>query len=260
MLGIHGITASCLSLAPVARHLGHGLAAPDLRGRGDSAGLGPPYGIDQHAADCAQVIRRLATGPVVVVGESMGAFVAVVLAARFPELVTSLVLVDGGLPAPTPLAIESDAALDALLGPALARLRQTFDSPEAYRAFWQAHPAFAGCWSDDVVAYVDFDLVAVAGGWRSKCSEAAVRADGAAMLADPGALAASLESVAVPVTLLRATRNLMDQPPPLIPDSLVDQWRQRVPQLVDLVVPDTNHYSIMFGEPGVSAIAAAARQ
>ncbi|HWF15709.1 MAG TPA: alpha/beta hydrolase, partial [Acidimicrobiales bacterium] len=104
VLGIHGITASSMSMAVVARHLGADatLVAPDLRGRGASAGLPGPYGMRAHAEDCAAVITELCEPPVVVLGHSMGAFVAVVLAATHPELVERLVLADGGLPLPLP--------------------------------------------------------------------------------------------------------------------------------------------------------------
>src|SRR5206468_8724220 len=51
VLGVHGITASSISLAPIARHLGEevSLVAPDLRGRGGSSGLPGSYGIGVHA-------------------------------------------------------------------------------------------------------------------------------------------------------------------------------------------------------------------
>ena len=47
VLGIHGITGSSMQLAPIARRLGPDftLVAPDLRGRGASNHLPPPYGV-----------------------------------------------------------------------------------------------------------------------------------------------------------------------------------------------------------------------
>ena len=55
----------------------------------------------------------------VVVGESMGAYVAVVLAATHPELVDRLVLADGGVPLPLPESIDPNTLLDAVIGPAI---------------------------------------------------------------------------------------------------------------------------------------------
>ena len=52
-VAVHGITASAMSWQAVARQMPPGwtLAAPDLRGRGFSAHLPSPYGLEQHAAE-----------------------------------------------------------------------------------------------------------------------------------------------------------------------------------------------------------------
>jgi pimeloyl-ACP methyl ester carboxylesterase len=258
VLGIHGVTASSLSLAPVARQLGleFTLIAPDLRGRGGSNGLPGPFGMRAHADDCAAALDHVGADTVVVVGESMGAFVAVVPAATRPKLVERLVLVDGGLPPPMPEGIDVDQILDAVLGPAIARLRQTFPSHEAYLDFWKAHPALSEDWSDDIEAYLLYDLEpAEDGGFKSKVSEAAVRADGAQNITDVDVVADALRALTCPVTLLRAARGLLNQPVPLLPDFVVDTWRSQIPQLIDEVVDDTNHYTICFGERGAKVVA-----
>jgi len=257
VIGIHGVTASSLSLAPLARHLdgSRRLLAPDLRGRGASGRLPGPFGMEAHARDCAEVIDALGSGPAVVVGESMGGYVAVVLAARFPERVERLVLVDGGLPPPLPPGLDPGAVLEAVLGPALARLGAVFGSEAEYLDFWRAHPSFSEGLSDDIEAYLLYDLEPVAGGFRSRVSEAAVREDSAQTLQDPELITDSLRSLRCPITLIRAERGLLNQPEPLLPVAVVDQWRSALPQLVDGVVPDTNHYTLMFGARGAAEIA-----
>ena len=105
-------------------------------------------------------------------------------AIRTPELVRRLVLVDGGLPLPVPDGADLDALLDATLGPAIARLGQTFPSTEAYLDFWRAHPALAGHWTPDVEAYVRYDLTGEPGQLRARAIEDAVRADGRDVLAE----------------------------------------------------------------------------
>lgn len=255
VLGLHGITASSVSLAPVARAVApSSLVAPDLRGRGGSAALPGPFGMRAHARDCAAVIRAVSSEPVVVVGESMGAFVAVTLAATEPELVKAIVLVDGGLPLPVPEGLDPDTIVDTLLGPAIQRLSMTFESREAYLDFWRPHPALSECWSPDVEAYLDYDLTGEPPALRSKVSEAAVRADGADTIANVGQLHDALRGVRCPVHLLRATRNLVNGEPGLLPDEAVEPWRGVL--TTDDVVEDTNHYSIAFGERGAGVIAA----
>jgi|SRR5215207_4458140 len=261
VLGLHGITASSLALAPVARHLSPDitLIAPDLRGRGGSAALTGPYGMRTHAEDCARLLEATARGgdaPVVVVGESMGAFVAVVLAADRPDLVDRLVLVDGGLPLPLPEGVAHADAIPAALGPALARLRLWFATEQDYLDFWRVHPAFVDVWNDDVEAYLRYDLAGTPPRLVSRVAEAAVEADAPETLASTDVVASALDQLTVPIHLLRAARNLQNLTPPLIPDELVRHWRSRVPQLTDELVPDTNHYSIMLTEPGTVAIAA----
>ncbi|MDE3085402.1 MAG: alpha/beta hydrolase [Acidobacteriota bacterium] len=259
VLGLHGITGSSMQLVPVARRLpaGWSVVAPDLRGRGASNHLPGPYGMEAHAEDCAAVLSAVSEGPVVVLGESMGAYVAVVLAARHPEVVARLVLADGGIPLPVPPGLDPDVVLEAVLGPALARLDQVFPSRSAYLEFWRAHPAVSKAWGPEVEAYLDYDLEAVEGGFRSRARPEPVRADGREHIVDPTLVADSLRRVRCPVTLVRAERDLLDQPTPLISDEALAPWRTRLPGLSDTVVGGANHYSLMLGDEGAGRIAAA---
>ncbi|HLI43856.1 MAG TPA: alpha/beta fold hydrolase [Acidimicrobiales bacterium] len=259
VLGIHGITGSSAQLAPVARRLGAQAAvlAPDLRGRGQSSRVPGPFGVVQHARDCARVVEDLAGGrPVVVLGESMGAFVAVMLAASRPELVSSLVLADGGLPAALPEGLGPDELMAAVLGPAMSRLDRVFPSREEYLAFWRAHPAFRDEWNDDVEQYLDYDVEEVDGGVRPRASLAAVRRDGIDVLVEHDLITAAAEALECDLLLVRACRDLVDEEPPLYPDEVVASWRARQPRLRDLVVPGTNHYTLFLGAAGAAALAA----
>ena len=260
VLAVHGITASHHGWRPVARELigRHPevcVLAPDLRGRGRSADVGPPYGIAVHAADVAAILAHLAVPEAVLVGHSMGAFVVARTAADRPELASAVVFVDGGLRIPAPDDLDADRLLDAVLGPAIARLRMTFDSPEDYVAFWQAHPALAGRWSDDIEAYVRADLVGEAGAYRSVVDEAAVRTDGTELLRDAETLEAA-GRVRAPLWVLRAPRGLLDDPSPLIPDGVRDSFAEAQPGATLEDVPGVNHYTITLGA-GARTVAAA---
>ena len=66
----------------------------DLRGQGRSEVTRGGYDMDTLAGDVAAVIERLAIAPVHYVGLSMGGFIGMRLAARRPELIRSLALLD----------------------------------------------------------------------------------------------------------------------------------------------------------------------
>nr|WP_277349557.1 alpha/beta hydrolase [Streptomyces sp. S3(2020)] len=72
----------------------HRVLAPDLRGHGRSMGASGGFHPRDFAADLAQLIETVDAGPVVVIGHSMGAVVASVLAVEHPELVRAVVAVD----------------------------------------------------------------------------------------------------------------------------------------------------------------------
>ncbi|MFF2556318.1 alpha/beta fold hydrolase [Nocardia sp. NPDC058058] len=69
------------------------IIAPDLRGHGRSPGV-PPWDFETITADLVTLLRRETSEPVVVLGHSFGAAVAVHLAHAHPELVRALVLLD----------------------------------------------------------------------------------------------------------------------------------------------------------------------
>jgi 3-oxoadipate enol-lactonase len=66
---------------------------PDLRGFGKSESQPGPTTMAQYAADVHALLLRLTTGPVVLIGHSMGGYVALAFVRQFPELLSGLVLV-----------------------------------------------------------------------------------------------------------------------------------------------------------------------
>jgi lipase len=258
-VAVHGLSASAMSWQAVARHMPPDwtLAAPDLRGRGHSRDLPGPYGLDRHARDVAAVLRHFGGRPVLA-GHSMGAFVALLARDAHPELVRRLVLVDGGLPLPVPDGADLDAVLDATLGPAIARLGQSFADTEAYLEFWRGHPALAGHWTPDVEAYIRYDLVGEPGQLRSRAVEDAIRTDGREVLADKP-FADALGRLTKPTPLLTAPAGMFGQPPGLLPSDLVAAWSERVPALRPQAVPEVNHYTIMFEREAAAVVSQAIR-
>ncbi|MCU1280693.1 MAG: Alpha/beta hydrolase fold protein [bacterium] len=68
--------------------------AYDHRGQGRSATSPAPYDMERLASDAATLIEKLGATPCHFVGLSMGGFVGIRLAARRPELLRSLTLVE----------------------------------------------------------------------------------------------------------------------------------------------------------------------
>ena len=251
VLAVHGITSSSMSWPLLAQGLDGPLLAPDLRGRGRSNRLPGPYGMGTHADDCAAVVRALSDEPVVVVGHSMGGFVATVLAARHPDLVRALVLVDGGLPFP---AADEEATL-AGLQPIKQRLLASY-TREGYRDWFRHHPAFARDWTPEVEAYADYDLPDDPG--RPSADPDVVEADQVDMV-EGAAFAGAVEQQSHPRVFLHAPRGFADDPPGLYPQATVDAYAMRWPDLDVRRVDDVNHYTIVLSRRGASAIADAVR-
>ncbi|GIJ62179.1 alpha/beta fold hydrolase [Virgisporangium aurantiacum] len=245
VLAAHGITASAMSFVAVARALPADwtLIAVDLRGRGRSSALPGPFGMDRHAEDLAAVAKHFPQ-PMVLTGQSMGAYAALRAAARFPSLFVHLVLIDGGLPLPVPAGADPAAVLAATVGPAVARLRMTFPSEAAYVDFFRSHPALAASWNDDLAAYVRYDVAGEPGSIRSRVNPDAVAADGRDLLAGAAAFGADLRSLRLPAHLLYAPRGMLGQEPGMLPQPLVDQWTRQSP-LTARLVADCNHYTIL---------------
>ncbi|GAA4635582.1 hypothetical protein GCM10023196_081670 [Actinoallomurus vinaceus] len=256
VIAIHGITASLMAWATAARALPDewSLVAMDLRGRGHSAGLPGPYGLDRHADDVALVADHVGAGPgSVLTGHSMGAYVAALLAAR--RDFARVVLVDGGLPLPVPPGVDPDTVLEASLGPAIARLSRTFPSVRAYLDFFHEHPALRQAWNSDIEDYVRYDATGPEGAVRARAREEAVRVDGRWLLTEAARIGEALGRIDSPLSLIRAPRGLLDQPTGMLPDELAAQWTARLPGLADEVIEDCNHYTILFEDRCVRLVA-----
>ncbi|AAZ54117.1 alpha/beta hydrolase [Thermobifida fusca] len=250
VVALHGITANGHSFARVAAELPDTLAllAPDLRGRARSAHLPGPYGLGAHVADTMALLDAVGVDRTVLVGHSMGAFVACLAAVRHPDRVAGVVLVDGGFGLPAPPGTD----IQQVIGPAMARLSMTFADRDTYRSFWQKHPAFAGRWNTWADTYVQRDLVGDPPEMRSSCVADAVRIDGAQVLEDPEVLGA-IRALPCPAWLMWAARGLLDETPGLYTAERLAALDGSGVQLVEL--PDDNHYTPLFSSTAATVAA-----
>ncbi len=255
VVGLHGLTASHMNFVGIAERLAGrcALFGLDLRGRGDSGKPEGPYGFVQHARDAAAAMRAMGLGPSIIIGHSMGAFVATALAAQEPSLVSGLVLIDGGLVPSTPIGDDAGKGVAAALALRIAQLRETYPSRQAYKDFWRTQPHFpAGEWNPWVEAFLDYEV----GGdspVQPKALEAAVLADMREVF-QPGAINERLKLIRVPTLLLRAESGFVPGQPPLFPDALAAQFKSYLPHIEDRKFPGTTHYTIVLGESSAATI------
>jgi pimeloyl-ACP methyl ester carboxylesterase len=79
----------------------------DLWGHGRTADRDGPFSLDSFARDVAELIEQIAGGPALVLGHSIGAAVALILARRRPDLVRRMVQISGGFRPDAELGTEA---------------------------------------------------------------------------------------------------------------------------------------------------------
>jgi non-heme chloroperoxidase len=95
VLMLHGYADSWFSYSRILPLLPAGLRAivPDQRGHGESDRPAHGYAPDDFAEDAIQLLDALGIGRAVVIGHSMGSFIARTIAVKAPERVERLVLI-----------------------------------------------------------------------------------------------------------------------------------------------------------------------
>ena len=254
---LHGITAQHRAFSALARYLGGSrpLIGVDLRGRGDSGKPEAGYGLEVHTRDVKRVLDHLGLGTAVIVGHSMGGFVALKAALSYPERVRALCLLDGGWPrldvSPEELSGEQEqeaAAIGEGLGRAFRRLDMTFESPDAYLDFW-----FPGGGlkmeelPPDLADYYLYDLEEVEDGYRPKASSAAAREDSPSVFRS-SPTADEMRNVRCPVALVRASAGFFPGSAPIISDETRDAMAGVLDLRSDTLLEGATHYTMLWPE------------
>lgn len=120
VLLLHGLSDSRLSFDPLVPHLPDSIRAiaATQRGHGDAAKPLIGYGVEQLAGDAHSLLDELRIDRAVVVGHSLGAWVAAKLAARHPGRVRGLILTGALGPArANPVLAELFAEIQELEDP-----------------------------------------------------------------------------------------------------------------------------------------------
>jgi lipase len=254
---LHGITAQHRAFNALARYLGptRGLVGVDQRGRGDSDKPELGYGLETHASDVVRVLDYLGLEDAVLLGHSMGAFVALKTALEYPDRVRALALLDGGWPrvesSPDEMTEEEKQEAQALeegLARAFRRLDMVFESPEAYLDFW--FPGRGLTMDDlplDLADYYLYDLGKVEGGYNPKASRPAAEEDSPSV-SSTSPTAEEMRGVACPVALVRASQGFFPGSDPLISDEARDVMAESLDIREEVLIEGANHYTMLWPE------------
>lgn len=225
MLFFHGITANSGTLAPLALRFADrfNTIAVDQRGHGLSDKPESAYKDGDFAEDIAALISKLDRGPAILVGHSLGSRNSVTAAARYPELVRSVVAIDF-----TPY-IEDDV-FDALesrvnAGDQLFKDRPTVETYLAGR--YPNIPAPA------IKIRAETGYREVEGGLRPLASPSAMVQIASGLRAD---LTPAYREVARPVLLMRGGESK------LVSAKALAKTSSLRPDLPVVVVPGADHY------------------
>jgi pimeloyl-ACP methyl ester carboxylesterase len=193
-----------------------------------------------HAADIIALLDAFELERVVLGGHSFGGFLSMYIAARFPERVARLVVIDAGF------AMASARTRDQIK-PALDRLGQVSPSWEAYLASIKQAPYYSGWWDEAIEDYYRADVRTNQDGSvqpRSRPGTIAAAMDGS--LAEPWVeLAGLIRQPALLVHSLGAYG-----PPGAPPVLTADAARETVAAIQDcryVQVPG-NHMTMVFGD------------
>jgi pimeloyl-ACP methyl ester carboxylesterase len=226
------------------------LITPDLRGRGGSAAVRGPSSIAHHAADLVAVLDHLGLGAAHVCGMSMGASVAVELAAAYPGRVKSLILVDGGFPTGLPAGLTPEATADAI-SDRLAQISWAWPSGRDYAQFYTGRMA----------PLLDPEDPLLAGYFAHELAGNRIRLNGEMLSADAAQAASTPSSrwqqLRVPVRLLAAEWGTGRASSPAYSAATVAAIRRELPASVTVVpLQGADHMACVMTTAGALAVAA----
>ena len=246
IVAVHGLTSNHTVWYSIADALdgSHRILAPDLRGRGDSDKPATGYSLAHHAADLRALLDHFRLARAILMGHSLGAHIAVRFATLHPDRVSKLVLFDGGLDVRAEI-------LDAL-APAINRLGVEFPSLEKFLAMLQDLPMFAGRWNDYLARHYTYDVEpGPGGGVRSKVARHAIEEEVANL--QRTRLWVWHHQLAAPTLLFRAPDGLLRADDCLMTQEEAEAMAHAIPDCRLVVVPRTNHYTVVLGQHPVVA-------
>jgi pimeloyl-ACP methyl ester carboxylesterase len=210
----------------------------DLRGRGLSEKPASGYSISYHCRDIHALLKHENINQVVILGHSLGALIGLEFAAKFPEAVDRLILVDGG----GQLSGEQRKKVFAGIQPTLDRLGKIFPSNEAYLDLMKRNPLLQP-WTPMLEAYYLYELEDAGGGVRSRVKAEHIKEE-AENLAGYD-VTEFYPRIKCPVLILRAPEGMTTPDNILLPEQALDKMLREIPDARYVDIAGSNHYSIV---------------
>lgn len=242
---VHGLTANAFCFQAFADDLtrDHRVFAYDLRGRGDSDKPESGYSIPIHAADLAELIDEWELNRPVVAGHSSGAFIALYLAAHYPEKLSKLILIDAGASVAWKTIEEQPAWLTASIN----RLGTPVASFEEYMQRLKAAPFLGPYWNPYFDLYFEHDIYTKSDGSAvSKAFREGIIEDNKYNLYEYKP-EEQWKDVTVPTLLLRADQGLFTDTDQLLSEEAAAAIQHGIKNCRYVNFPNLNHYTIAFG-------------
>ena len=237
---VHGLTANCRCWDEMASCLtpAHSFLAMDLRGRGLSDKPSSGYSLQYHVSDIYCLLEDCGLDQAVFMGHSLGAYILLAFAARYPEQVKKLILMDGG----GQLSDKQWDQVNVVIKPSLDRLGQVFPSFEEYVALLKAAPILQP-WTPAIEAYFRYESEAVEGGVRSRINPDHILEESQNM--QQSSPAEYYPKIVCPVLILRASDGILSPDDQVLPVTAVERMLSEIKDARRVDVSGTNHYSIL---------------
>jgi len=240
ILCIHGLTANCRFWDCQASALSptHRVLAMDLRGRGLSDTPPTGYSLREHGEDILALLNDQGLDQPVLMGHSLGAFIALAFAAEHPQRVDRLILVDGG----GKLSDVQMAKVFAGIKPSLDRLGRIFPTFEDYVSLMKEAP-FLKPWNSFMETSFRYEIEEVEGGVRSRVHPKHIEEEAANLRKeDPTRI---YSRVSCPTLILRATRGMLMEDDFVLPEDVAQRMEREIRNTKRIDLEGTNHYSIL---------------
>lgn len=234
---LHGLTGNAYQLQHYYNFLSNEFRtiALDFRGRGDSGTPASPSQIDEHCKDVCDLIEVLDLKRVVVVGYSMGGFIAAKVASMVD--VDKVILLDG-------CASMTDHQ-DGIVRPSFKRLNTEYESEEDYvTKVINNYKNMGVLDSEELQVAVRYEVKQAGDVWISKSVANSIVEDWSSFYKYD--VESICKSITVPVLLIEASGSIGNFGPLFFKENY--ELTEKNIEHLDLFETAENHYTLVFNK------------